>query len=269
MYGSQSPWIELYQALLEYDGADAYADVLQPWPQQHADECRWLATFSERTDGDWSRANDDDLCRLYAAFRVTSLLLLRFQDGRIEGDGYAGPAVSVEGFRRFHEALGFRVPEAGGFHPFFHEIVGVRQAADAHAPIEIVEQAWPALMLRSMMFCRAGCIVSSGTAHVVKEVAERSTLYWTFRRRDRPCQDPSHGWGGNSQWRTRLRRDYQSPSGFHYNVDGDESLNAVAGGTRGVPVEAMIELVRHRCMIRTALDDHDLYPYPYSYTETG
>jgi hypothetical protein len=260
MYGSQWPWVELYRTLHEYHGADAYADVLEQWPEQNADECRWLAEFSRRTGGCWSAATDEDLCRLYAAFRVASTLLLRFQVGRADGTDYPGPAISVEGYQRFHESLGFRVPQAAGFHPFFHEIVGVRQAAVAETPIEIVEQAWPPLMLGSMMFCRAGTIVSGGAAHVVKDVAERSKLYWTFRRKDRPYADQSHGWGSKSQWRTQLRRDYRSPRGFHYNVDAEESLDAATGSVDEIDVPAMIELVRNRCMIRTAVDDSDLYP---------
>jgi hypothetical protein len=267
MYGSQRPWVDLFRALHEYDGADVYTDVLERWPEQNAGECRWLAGFSRRTEGSWDTATEEDLCRLYAAFRVASTLLLRFQVGRADGTDYPGPAISVEGFHLFHEALGFQVPQVAGFHPFFHEIVGVRQAPAAEAPIAVVEQVWPPLMLGTMMFCRAGSLVTGGTTHIVKEVAERSKLYWTFRRKDRPYGDQSHGWGSNSQWRTRLRRDYQSPPGFHYNIDAEESLNAATGRVDGLEVPTMVELVRHRCMVQTAVDDSDLYPYRYSYTE--
>ena|GEM_PF-4381875 len=30
----------------------------------------------------------------------------------------------------------------------------------------------------------------------------------------------------------------------------------------------MIELVRNRCLIRSVIDDSDLYPYPWTYTES-
>jgi hypothetical protein len=267
MYGTQWPWVELFQTLHEYDGADAYSDVLEQWPAQHADECRWLADFSRRTQCCWDAATDEDLCRLYAVFRVTSTLLLRFQVGRADGTDYTGPAISLEGYQFFHEALGFSVPENMGFHPFFHEIVGVQPTTLAESPIEIIEQVWPPLMLGGMMFCRAACIVSGGSSHVDKKIAESSKLYWTFRRKDRPCEDQSRGWGSNSQWRTRLRRDYQSASGFHYNVDGEESLDIAIGNVDGIEIPAMIELVRNRCMIRMAIDDCDLYPYRYLHTE--
>lgn len=268
MYGSQCRWVELFDSLHEYDGGDAYTDVLERWVPNHASETRWLADFPARTGACQTAATDEDLCRLYAAFRVASTLLLRFQAGRMDGADYSGPAISVEGYQLFHESLGFRVPEPVGFHPFFHEIVGVRQSPILDAPIAIVEQVWPPIMLGDLMFCRAGVVVSGGAAHVLKKVAERSKLHWTYRRRDRPCHDQSHGWGSNSQWRTALRRDYRAPSGFAYNIDAPESLNVAADAVEEIEVAAMIELVRNRCMVRTAVDDADLYPYRYSFTET-
>jgi hypothetical protein len=267
MYDSQTPWVELYDALEEHAADDPYTDVLEPWADQHPDERVWLSEFSQRTEASWKAATDEDLCRLYAAFRVTSTLLLRFQHGRADGTDYPGPSVSVAGYQLFHEAMGFNVPERAAFHPFYHEIVGVTQSASSTAPIEVIEQRWPALMLGRLMFCRAGCVVSGGSDHVVKKVAERSKLYWTFRRKDRPCDDQSHGWGHNSQWRTALRRDYRTSSGFQYNVDADESLNLAGDPVDGMSLDSMRELVRNRCMIRTASDDSDLYPYQYSYTE--
>jgi hypothetical protein len=267
MYGSQWPWVELYGALQEYNGADAYDDLLESWPDRHADERRWIAEFSQRADADWNAVTDEDLCRLYAASRVTQTLLLRFQAGRDDGTDYPGPTVSVEGYQLFHEALGFHVPETFGFHPFFHEVTGVVPTADTAEPIRVVELVWPPVMLGGMMFCRAGTIVSGGAGHVVKDIAERSKLYWTIRRKDRPCGDQSHGWGSNSQWRTRLRRDYRSSTGFHYNIDANESLLGATGAVGGVDASVMVELVRHRCLVRTAVDDTDLYPYCYTYSE--
>ena len=269
MYPSQRPWIRLYDALHERDVVDAYTDVLEPWTEQHPDERRWLADFSRRTESSWTVATDEDLCRLYSVYRVTSTLLLRFQRGRADGSDYAGPTISVEGYRLFHEALGFCVADVAAFHPFYHEIVGVQQAVSAAAPIEVVEQRWPSLMLGNLMFCRAGCVVVGGSNHVVKDIAERSTLYWTFRRKDRPCNDLSHGWGSNSQWRTTMRRDYRTSSGFDYNVDAEKSLDSAGDTVDGLSLEAMRELVRNRCMLRTAVDDSDLFPYPYSDTEAG
>lgn len=264
MYETQAPWVTLYHRLMDYDGGDAYADLLAPWAEAHAGERRWVAEVAARAGEDWGRDAAEDLCRLYAAFRVASVLLLRFQDGDRD---WEGPPITVDGYSCFHKAMGFRIPETSRFHPFHHEIVGVRQADDPDAPVDIVEERWPPLMLGEMMFCRGGAVVSAGSNHVVKEIVEGSTLFWAFRRRDRPCADPSHGWGSNSQWRTPLRRDHATPSGFHYNVDGKESLDGRTGTVDGIPAAAMIEIVRHRCLVRTPVDDPDLHPYPYSFTE--
>jgi hypothetical protein len=165
--------------------------------------------------------------------------------------------------------MGFRAPERPTFHPFFHEIIEVQQSPRPDDSIELVKEVWPALLLGNLMFCRAGCVVSGGTGHVVKGIAEHSRLYWTYRRKDRPCWDLSHGWGRNSQWRTQLRRDYQSPSGFHYNIDAKQSLNDAGNTIDGMDTGAMIELVRHRGLVRSSLDDSDLFPYLYSFFERG
>ena len=131
--------------------------------------------------------------------------------------------------------MGFRVPQAHDFHPFLYEILSVQARTLAEDPIQITAQEWPPLMLGTMIFCRGGTVVSGGSSHVVKEFAERSKMYWTYWRKDRTCDDLSHGWGSNSQWRTRFRRDYQSPDVFYFNIDGDKSLNERTG-TAGGPM---------------------------------
>jgi hypothetical protein len=267
MYHSQIPWVDLFDSLHSYDGAEAYDDVLEPWLQRDVSERRWLGEFRQRTRDTWTAATGEDLCRLYAIFRVTSTLLLRFQSGRKDGTDWQGPRISREGFQIFHEGLGFQVPEVCQYHPFFHEIIEVRQSELASTPIQLDGQVWPALMLDNMLFCRAGCVVTGGTNHVIKELAEASTLYWTYRRKDRACQDLSHGWGSNSQWRTCLRRDYRSNDAYHYNVDADESLNGMTGEVDGLVIETMIEIVRNRCVITKRIDERDLFPYRYRFTE--
>ncbi|MDO9015546.1 MAG: hypothetical protein Q7V43_01460, partial [Myxococcales bacterium] len=175
--------------------------------------------------------------------------------------------ISLEDFRRFHEALGLRVPGATRFHPFFHEIVSVEMVEPTERPIELIRQVWPPLMLGDMMFSRGGCHVAGGSDHIVKDVAEHSILYWADRRKHRQCEDQSYGWGSNSQWRTALRRDYQTPTGYSYNVDGAESLNEASGVVEGVETTTWVELVRHRCVIRAELTAPDPYPYCYAYEE--
>lgn len=264
MYSSQSHWVELYSALMDYEGPDVFSDVLKSWAGVQAHERCWLADFAKRGAGP---ATNEELCRLYAASRVTETLLLRFQTGSADGSEYNGPAISLDELQQFHEMMGFRIPKPTAFHPYFHEIIAVKQSSHADAPIELVDQAWPVLMLGDMMYCRAGCVVAGGTNQLIKEIAERSKLYWAYRRKNRPYEDQSHGWGSNSQWRTRLRRDYQTSDGFRFNVDGDKSLNGITGNIDDDEVSTLLELVRHRCRILTHANDDEFYPYPYSYSE--
>ncbi|WP_257387277.1 hypothetical protein [Tahibacter caeni] len=268
MYSSQYPWVELYRALLDLSDSDgdAYPTLLQPWLAQQAEEARWPPAFARRTQRDWAAASSEDLCRLYAMFRVTSLLLLRFQHGRAGTSDYAGPPITAAGFLAFHEALGLQVPHTPAYHPFFHEIVAVEPEPEPEpaAPVLVLGERWPALMLGDLLYLRAGCVVAAGAQQVVKSIAEHSTLYWTFRRRDRPCRDLSHGWGSNSQWSTALRRDYRTPLAYHYNVDAKDPLPAP--GTTA-DAELMHELLRHRGLVRTVADDSDLCPYGYTHTE--
>lgn len=267
MYSSQLPFVELYRLLHEYRGDDAYTDLLQRWLDNNADECGWIADFHDRTKDDWAAATDEDLSRLYALFRVTATLLLRFQRGRTDGTDCQGPAITINGFQLFHEQLGFFVPDVTDYHPFFHQILSVALGPRDDSPIQLTECLWPCVMLGNMVFCRAGCAVSGGSSHVVKDIAESSSVYWTYCCKDRPYNDLSQGWGHNSQWRTAHRRDYRAAGKYHFNVDGRHSLNDPDCVVDDLPVDTMIELVRNRCLIRTTADDSDLFPYDYTYTE--
>ena len=267
MYNSQWPFVELYRSLHEYRGDDAYADLLECWPENNPDQCRWIGDFHNRTNEDWSAATNEDLGRLYALFRVTSTLLLRFQRGRVDDTDYQGPAITIDGFQLFHKQLGFVVANPTEYHPFFHEILSVSPTPQEDAAIQITKCSWPCVMLGNMVFCRGGCTVAGGSLHVEKHIAESSKLYWTYRRKDRPYNDRSHGWGQNSQWRTAHRRDYYKEGEYHFNVDGRNSLNDPDCLVDDLPVDTMIELVRNRCLIRTRVDDSDLFPYDYRYTE--
>jgi len=267
MYTSQAPWRDLYQTISHYQERSVFSGVLSQWTHANAAEVDWLQDFRQRSNVDWSSASTEDLCRLYAIFRVTSSLLLRFQSGRADGTNYPGPLITVDQFVRFHEALGFHTEEHDHFHPFYHEIISVNQLPQADAPISLVDYHWPCLMLGEMMFCRAGAVVEGGISHVDRSVAQSSKLFWTYRRKDRPCEDLSHGWGNNSQWRTMMRRDYRSPGSFHFNIDGKYDLTKRLENDEPLTCEEMIELVRHRSMIRTHLEGRDPFPYRYRYIE--
>lgn len=267
MYGSQYYWSELHDSILAYKGPQTLTDLLLPWIEQHAATVSELRQVTSRLATFPAAASDEDLCLLYAVFRSTSLLLLRFQQGRADGTDYPGPAITPADFQFFHECLGFQVATADCYHPLYHEIVRVNESDDAATVVTVDTEHWPCLMAGDLLFCRAGCTIRAGRDHIVKEIAEASRLYWTYRRKDRRHHDQSQGWGSNSQWRTRLRRDYRLANGFAFNVDGQEPITDLAGNLDDLPATTMLELLRHRCLIKSVADDGDLYPYWYCYTE--
>jgi hypothetical protein len=135
---------------------------------------------------------------------------------------------------------------------------------------------WPGLMFGDMLFSRAGVRVRGRAGVFVKEIAENSTLYFTNRRYRRLTEDPSHGWGSSSRWATRFRRDYQTDTHFHFNVDGEHLLTGDQPTSRLVlcnqtalerlTLEEQIELLTHRCFVRCIKQDTERRPYYDTYS---
>ena len=267
MYSTQIPFVQLFDAVTSYLGRGVYSQVLSPQGSFVVQVKTWLDDFRNRTKTDSPIATPEDLSCLYALSRLTSLLLLRFQNGRADGTDYLGPEIAMEDFLNFHLHLGFKVHESTGFHPIVYEIGEVRPMEDNLAPIVLLDINWPCLILDNMIYCRGNVSIQSGSSLTTKKTAESSKMYWAYRRKDRAFADQSHGWGHNSQWRTAFRRDYINGNDICYNVDGDLSLNDQDCDCDGIPRETLIELVRNRCLINTQIDDSDLYPYSYRYTE--
>lgn len=216
-----------------------------------------------------------DIWELYALSRVNDFLLLPFQSGSEFKSGWPGPSVEPHDYFKFFLSLGMHEFHEKNFHPFYHEIIEVNQSDDRNEPIALAEIVWPGFMLGEMMFSRAGVKVTGGAAHIKKEIAEQSTLYWTFRRKNRPVSDLSHGWGSNSQWRTNFRRDYKSEKSFFYNVDEeldvrfpDPLTTHTANPAReDLTPDERIELLRNRCFIITEKPHNDLWPFEDFYIE--
>ncbi|MFF2775466.1 hypothetical protein ACFVU3_11200 [Streptomyces sp. NPDC058052] len=259
---------ELYEALGRYEGTEPYANVVVPWlDRTHGGYRAWLATAAE--DGSWwtgkgtESAGQELLWELYALHRVGDRLLLPRQPSS-GGPGSPDPRPSLsEGqYLDVFASLGMTPFEEGdAFDPFLHEIAGVEQADDPHAPIEITEVLWPGLMLGQLLFSRAGVRIRCGVEHAQRGVADRSPLYWTFRRRHRPTVDLSQGWGSRSQWRTAFRLDYRTPAGDRLNVAGNRPIDGRADlhpdhPDNLSPEERLLtpgerrELLRHRCLLR-------------------
>ncbi|GAA1952218.1 hypothetical protein [Kitasatospora viridis] len=252
---------ELYEALTWHEGPDPYATVVGPWlDRARGGYRRWLAGAAE--DSSWwaegatgpEPGGQELLWELYALSRVSDQLLLGFDA--------SGPTPSPHAYLDLFACLGMTPFDSGGaFDPFLHEIVEVEQTPDPYAPIEAVEVLRPGLMLGQLLFARAGVRIRAGAEHAQCGVADRSPLYWTFRRANRPTVDLSQGWGSNSQWRTDFRLDYRTPAGDRLNVagdrpiDGNPELHPDHPANLG-PEERLLtpgerrELLRHRCLLR-------------------
>ncbi|WP_062437326.1 hypothetical protein [Herbidospora daliensis] len=224
-----SDWRFLYESL--HDSPDP----LWPWLAAHPDPVADIRKLGSHE----SSPDQDALWDLYAVGRVIDRLL----------------ADHLDAYPAFCATLGAERITHPDFHPFFHEVAEVRQSSDPGEPPEIVQERWPGFLLGSLLVSRAGVVVTAGERHLVAGVADRSPLYWTYHRRDRPARDLSHGWGHNSQWRTDARRDYLVDGRFHYNVDGTEPPSS----------QEEIDLVRHRC--GTLVDPGDPFPYDQFHVE--
>lgn len=264
----------MYRALRGYSGDRAYDDLIAPWLADGAETSRtMLAPLAEygRVPGGGAPA-DYWLAIPYALSRVSDVLLLGFQPELDPGVATpwahelhlvsnAWPAISPDEYSSSFTRLGMTpFGDAGGFDPFFHEIVEVEQTADPAAEITITDVVWPGLMLGQMLFSRAGVRVRAGADVAQRGLADRGPLYASFLRRHRPTFDESLGWGHNSQWDTDFRRDYRTEQAVYLNVDAvadiastrfeqeddvleleDESL---------LTVDERRELLRNRCLLR-------------------
>lgn len=259
----------LFDALLEHSDEDVSPAVLTPWLNEHGVECAsWLKSFSSARGDPVPPAHVEELNCLYAASRVSQLLLTRFQPQR--GPFHqGGPHISLADYTDFFSQLGMTLAKPAEYSPFYHEIVDVIQAPDSMQTPQIVRTMWPCLMLGPMMFSRAGVCISVGDAIMNKEVAESSLIYWSYLRLNRQYEDLSHGWGSNSQWRTAFRRDYLIEGDFCLNVDGRCHVSMELEGDEGdfLPLEQRIELVKyHHFVKRNSAIYTEGHPWPYEYS---
>lgn len=260
---------DLYEEILDYEGTNLYADVLERWKLIGRAQLERLARYRRRN----GTANpyvvvDDELWDFYALSRISDLLLAPFQaDAEHPWDG---PAVTVGQYVEFFEALGLAAFRGGRFSPLRHEIVEV-EADEGPLAVGVLKTFWPGLMFGQMLFSRGGVRVRARPEVLDPEIASRFTLYFAHRRLRRPTQDLSVGWGHNSQWRTRFHRSYEEPDHLHLNVDGkvdlfDMGLYRREGRNYLDPNEDLSlaerrELLLHRSFVSSRRRNDDLWPY--------
>jgi hypothetical protein len=271
----------LYEGLHDHhDDAGARRRYLVGQQRTAAGQLAELAPLRKREPRPAGRyAGDDERSwRMYALSRVSDYLIELFCP---EGDPPTGFGVTgglgsrtlepdgAAAYTTFFSAIGLTPFEhAEAFSPFHHEIFAVVQDPSAsHVMLEKV--LWPGFWFGDLLFSRAGVRVRAPAHLIDPAAATTSTLYFTSRREPRPTGDLSHGWGSNSQWRTRFHRFYSDDEGLHLNWDGEVDIGedppvrpAGRGGDED-PLDQRRELLLHRCFVRGPLprDEDDRFPY--------
>lgn len=263
MHSNQYPYWELHDAMVSLPGDRLSPRLLAEWLQQYPKEATWLEWFRQER-GHAAAASQEELWRLYALSRVVEVMNLSFQTG--DADSWTGPGFPASDVAAFARDLGLSVVVPDRYTAFDCEIAAVTEAADDTAPADLVDVQWPCLMLGEMLICRAGATLRAGARVMNPQIASSSTLYWAYRRRNRPHADLSHGWGHNSQWRTSFRRDYRVGQRTYYNVDGEHDLLADDPGVsvrEEPPLTRLerVELLVNRCFVVTSRPGNDLWPY--------
>lgn len=284
----------LFTAILNYKGRDErmFAEVLAPampawsaFADRYARYRRFASAppFVQVRESPWS-----DLWTFYALSRVFESLIIGIQDraGLPRKDprwpAHPFPVPPRDELLRFFAGFGMEPMAAHlRYHPFFHEVVAAEPDATLGDAVLVEEELWPGLWFGDLVFARAGVRLRCGPAALFDPaIAARSTLYFAWTRVHRRVCDLSHGWGSNSQWGTSFRRDYADGALLRYNVDGRVRLT---GDTIIPPPDCQddpedhddltpaerVELLTHRCFVRTAKPDEDRWPFDDTYAEAA
>lgn len=269
----------LYYKIFEFEGDNLYNELLLPWLEQSS-YIDFINEVANNLYDSHTNLNDIHSIELYALTRVLDILTLPFQESRtdltrihLNKERWKGHSITVSEYTKFIEALGLQVIQPSIFHPFECEIF---EAKLDESNFEIVDTIFPAVMLKNLMIKRAGVFITVDNTYDLKNI-NTSTMYWTFRRNNRPCEDLSHGWGSNSQWSTRHRVDLKTKDGYVYNETGEISLNVSEKHLKpkhnmylledNLSLNDGIELVRYRQLISKS-NDNGLYPYHFKYIES-
>lgn len=186
---------------MNYDGQAAFDEVLRPWLENNIPAIEQLRSLGASSGGVIPPMPGEALWFLYSVHRVLELLVLRFQTFSPGGSNEQGPAITLGEFFRFARGIGADILNPRPWSPFHHEIVGLAPTSPDMRP-QGLRQHWPCLMLGPLLLMRAGVTVPAGAARLVPGIADRSMLFWAYRRNSRRHNDLAHGWGANSSWRT-------------------------------------------------------------------
>ncbi len=256
----------LYDEILNCNSHNEWKDVFQRSWSRFKEVRKYYQELKHRKCRKWPEIDDEESWNLYSVSRISDIMLLRFQDGNVEGSMNSGPNISMENYKEFFDYIGFEEKTVTHYHSFSCEVVDLMVSDKSE--IELVELKWPALMLGNLMFSRAGVVLKAPENLLTKGIADSSCLYWSFRRKNRKTRDLSMGWGHNSQWRTPFRRDFDLGDRYAFNADGfneklDLSFAVDSSDDRmnGMEKESRFEFLKNRCITTGFIDDSDLWPF--------
>lgn len=249
MLSSQAAHRRLFERISNLEGRDRNALFLSSWLRKHRDEAAWVGELSAFGRDDWLNLAGETPFRLYSLGRVCQLLQLALQIDRPDVGRQSAPDVDAEMIVGFFTALGMQALPGQPFDPFHHEIhqVTIGDVGEIH----VTAERSPPLMIGAALFSRGLVDVVGPASMLDAEAAETSKIYWSHQRRNRPSEDPSFGWGSNSQWRTSARIDIE--------IDGVRSLNVLGshdidGEFEKDPftAEQRLEILTHRHAVTRA-----------------
>lgn len=260
---------ELYWELCGYEGTDVFADVVTPWWNLHGRLHHAFLDWIKQSINDPPSEMTGD-AYLFALLRSIEMLL---PVGANVDQGITPP--SLEKFSGFLRALGFHTQMPTRFDPFDCEIVRVNQSPDPTVRPLLRQAYWPSVWLGPLLILRAGCCVRSGTDHLVKDIAENSTLYWSSRRGNRKRADLSDGWGHNSNWETDPRKDYDFGNYRIWNHVKDHADPEVGpkvlmqnfSTDTNLSQAHSLEVLQHRSFVRSDMEQNEIWPYDTMYVE--
>jgi hypothetical protein len=262
---------DLYDKILDYHGERLYEEVLRNWISEN-DYKSYIDNLSKGFRlGEIPNISQDDLWELYALTRVLDILTLRFQtNNKADGSDWTGPDLLIETYVDFTELIGLETEIPQLFDTFTCEII---EAQNGNNDFQIIDCLFPSVKLKNIILKRAGVKILLPENKYDLTLINNSTIYWAFRRKNRKYIDLSQGWGSNSQWRTDLRLDIETDSGFIYNHRGKFDLNNPTPellnelSLQNLEIQDAIELTKYRHFIQSEKDDKDLFPFEFRYEE--
>lgn len=261
---------DLYNQILDYEGQNILDELLIEWVEDNGYR-DYLTQSSTQLSNNISEIPIEISWELYAFSRVLDVLTLGFQpNNQADGSNWLGPQISVSDYMDFVNILGLTVAKTNTYHPFYWEIF---EAIEGESNFQIVETYFPPLMLENLLIKRGGVKITLNPANFNLDIVNNSTIYWTYRRKNRNQQDLSHGWGSNSQWRTSFRFDFELNDSYLYNSEGDINLNIPKESDLkflkeyNLSLQEAIEITVNRHSITSRKDETELFPYKFRFSE--